>query len=187
MGKGLVSMSEPVNLSPDIRDQWLDFVTFVFTGASKDYFIKHLDNDDREIYKGAFVITENGNIIATARVMERYIIIKKKTVAEGAIGEVSVAPDKRNQGLATVILRKLIDYMNSGVPKPLDNQILLSTLHTGPAAPLYRKLGWESILFEQVKYFPVAVQNSSLNFRKTEFSDNDVAVRRIFIARDLFD
>ena len=90
-------------------------------------------------------------------------------------------------GLATVILRKLIDYMNSGVPKPLDNQILLSTLHTGPAAPLYRKLGWESILFEQVKYFPVAVQNSSLNFRKTEFSDNDVAVRRIFIARDLFD
>lgn len=56
----------------------------------------------------------------------------------GGIGEVSTKKEMRGKGLAKILLKAAIQWMKS-------NDIALSTLHTGSAAPLYASLGWQSI------------------------------------------
>lgn len=62
----------------------------------------------------------------------------RSQISLGGIGEVSTKPKYTGKKLASTLLLEATKYMES-------NSFLISSLHTGEAAPLYVSVGWKSI------------------------------------------
>jgi ribosomal protein S18 acetylase RimI-like enzyme len=175
---------------------WLDFVSSVFVNTPRDYFKRHIENDpDTAPHTHILVAVEDPSvgkvaplelqqIMGTLRIFQRVLIHSGQRISVGGIGEVSVSPRHQRKGIATLLLKEARAHMAEGNPSPIPGtDLVLSTLHTGEAAPLYRSVGYESIplsysQLQMVFTHPYSVLNSEgCNLRPTPFSSEDIGVR----------
>jgi predicted acetyltransferase len=70
--------------------------------------------------------------------MTSNLILISSPILVGGIGEVSTKPKYTGKKLASTLLLKATDYMET-------NKFDISSLHTGEAAPLYASVGWKSV------------------------------------------
>ena len=124
-------------LRADELEAWYDYVAFAFNG-SREYFMRHWQNDPWHDLEGVRVAVDDGQIVSTVRVFIRQMYLRGVPVPAGGLGEVCTHPEYRHQGLATRLLQDAIRFMEK-------RKIAISSLHTGRAAPLYAAQGWRSI------------------------------------------
>lgn len=88
----------------------------------------------------------------------------------GGIGEVSTKKEMQGKGLAKILLRDAIQWMKS-------KKIILSSLHTGSAMPLYASVGWNSVprvfIYKPFSFFASqTIFSEVFQIRKPDFSDS---------------
>ena len=91
--------------------------------------------------------------MGTLRVFKRKIIWGNNVYYSSGIGEVSVISSERGKKIATKLLN-ISSFLIENSTFPLfenedvvnDQSLILSTLHTGEQAPLYKSIGYKMIL-----------------------------------------
>ncbi len=116
-------------------EPWFDHVGHVFS-TSRQYFVKHWQNDPWKAVEGIRVAVDNGRIVSTLRVFIRRMFLHGERVSVGGIGEVSTLPEYRRRGLATQLLKDAIRFME-------EREIAISSLHGSQR--IYSVEGWESV------------------------------------------
>ena len=139
------------------KEQWLDFVAKVFTNTPRAYFQRHMENDsDPRMFSHIFVALAEEeadgtslSIAGTLRLFPRAMYHQGRMIDMVGVGEVSVDPLHRRQGIASQLLTHALSYMRSHASEfhlsGCESDMLLSSLHTGEAAPLYRSVGFQSV------------------------------------------
>eukprot|EP01091_Cochliopodium_minus_P021070 TRINITY_DN9482_c0_g1_i1.p1 TRINITY_DN9482_c0_g1~~TRINITY_DN9482_c0_g1_i1.p1 ORF type:complete len:335 (+),score=87.61 TRINITY_DN9482_c0_g1_i1:48-1052(+) len=157
------------NCSQSRREEWLEMVTEVFSETPLKYFENHLDNDPNAKIEDAIVAIhrETEKIASSVRLIKRKINLyhdnKTFNLSFGGIAEVSTRINHRKKGLASKILKRMIEIMK-------ENKIIVSGLMTGSQAPFYEKLGWISIAME---YSSIEIEKKSSFSEKYKYREID--------------
>lgn len=122
---------------------WFDHVSSVFS-VSREYFMNHWFQDPWANLEGIRVAVHDGCIASTVRVFDRQVYIGGASVSMAGIGEVSTAPEHRQQGLSGHLLTDAIALMQ-------ERRAALSVLFTSKFGH-YQRYGWEIVPMQRRRY-----------------------------------
>jgi len=97
------------------------------------------EQDPHKAIDGIFVCVIDNKIVSSVRVYHRSIYVNGEEWKMGGIGEVSTAIEYRRKGIATLLLKMAIEYMEK-------NNMVISVLSARKQVEsLYSALGWQFI------------------------------------------
>ena len=148
-------------LYPDELEAWLDHVSHVFS-AGREYFSNHWHNDPWKDFEGIRIALDDGQIVSTVRVFIRKMYFHGEPITVGGIGEVSTRSEYRKRGLATLLLKDSIQFMEN-------RDIAISMLHGGQR--IYSVEGWERVPRFYAKKSMEGRKTQEWNIRPANFQD----------------
>ena len=116
------------------REPVLDLLESAFD--LREEFERYMDFDPLFSYEDFLLHVEDGRPTSCVQVFEKQLRLRATRVKLGGIGSVATAPDARNRGLATELMRAQTRVMR-------DRGMSLGLLFAGPIA-FYEKLGWHA-------------------------------------------
>lgn len=147
-------------LKPKQFEEWIDHCALVFSENKeqvegfRNYFRRHFLNDPNRNISDIFVALDDDKIVGTVRLFKRSIYIDGLLYEAGGIGEVSVNPNYERKGIASNLIKLVLEEMNE---LKFSLAILFASRYS-----FYQKFGFESVNY---KYCMRKIEKADKNYK----------------------
>ena len=142
---------------PELYDMLWRSYEYHFKNSPPDVFVPYIENNPSYENENFFIIKYKDKIVASIQVFFRNVIMNKKVVLMGGIGQVATLPQFRGNGLAGLLLKETITYMKK-------KGVSFSLLFAGPV-PLYEKYGWKEL---PIKSYSFSLKENKINVKNNK-------------------